>query len=88
VTNRDFNRSLLLATMPRFDGYDRQRWEWWSQLNLQRYGRDLGPYYGDQRREPDYRSPDYPGHANERPAVAKSGCDWWMEGDERWRRVA
>ena len=70
MTNKQFDRSLNLATMPRFDGYDHQRWTWWSDFNVQRYGRRLDPYWGDAvRREPDYRSPEYPGHADQRKAA-------------------
>jgi hypothetical protein len=71
MTNKQFDRSLILATMPRFDGYDHQRWEWWSEFNFKRYGRHLVPYWGDAAcREPDYRSPEYPGHADERKGKA------------------
>jgi hypothetical protein len=41
MTDKEFTRSLILATIPRLDGYDSMRMGNWRLLYHKRYGRHL-----------------------------------------------
>jgi hypothetical protein len=66
MTDKEFTRSLILATMPRLDGYDAMRMENWRALYFRRYGRHLPR---PAKVFPNYGSPTYPGHADQKKAA-------------------
>ena len=64
MTDKQFYRSMRLATFPRMDGRDATRWQMWNECHYWRFGWRLPwPKQGHT-----YISPTYPGNADRKAA--------------------